>query len=49
MYRSPFEGAPPGNYQVTLLGTDGNPVAPADGSLTLTVKEDGENDFKINL
>ena len=49
IYRVPFEGAPLGDYQVMLLGADGNPVIPADGIPTLTVTEDGDNDFKINL
>ena len=49
IYTSPFKGAPAGDYDVSLLNRDGNPVMPSEGPLKFTVKEDAPNEFKIAL
>lgn len=49
VYIPPHKGAPAGDYDVSLLNRDGNPVMPSEGPLKFTVKEDGPNEFKIAL
>lgn len=43
-----FYGAPAGEYRIGLADENGHPVEQSE-TLTLTVTEDGENEFKINL
>jgi|GEM_PF-766476 len=43
-----FYGVPSGEYRIALRDEKGQPVQQTE-SLMLTVKEDGENEFKINL
>jgi hypothetical protein len=43
-----FYGAPSGDYRIGLTDEKGRPVEQSE-ALTLTVKEDEENEFKINL
>ena len=48
MYDPSFYGAPAGQYRIGLMDENCRPVEQSE-ALTLTVKEDGENEFKINL
>ena len=48
MYDPSFYGAPAGQYRIGLMDENGRPVEQSE-ALNLTVKEDGENEFKINL
>ena len=48
MYDPSFYGAPAGQYRIGLMDENGRPVEQPEAQ-TLTVKEDGENEFKINL
>lgn len=43
-----FYGAPAGEYRIGLADENGRPVEQSE-ALTLTVKEDGENEITINL
>ena len=48
MYDTSFYGAAAGEYRIGLADENGHPVEQAE-SLMLIVKEDGKNEFKINL
>ena len=48
MYDTSFYGAPAGEYTIGLRDEKGQTVERSE-ALVLTVKEDGENEFKINL
>ena len=48
MYTPSFPGAPAGEYRIGLMDENGRQVEQTE-ALTLTVREDGENEFKINL
>jgi phage FluMu protein Com len=48
VYRSPFHGAPAGDYEVSLSDNFGTPVV-QDEALRVSVTADGENEFRIEL
>ena len=49
MYDASHFGCPAGGYNIGFAGVTGKPLNRADGALTLTVKANETNDFKITL
>lgn len=49
MYDASHFGAPAGNYNIGCMTESGTPIIIPEGALTLTVKENSPNEFKINL